>query len=147
MKTAFTIVLCFSFIHIIAPVSAQEGPTYKFVIHAENPIYEMTKEQLSALLLKKRTKWANNKNVVPVYLSRYSAVRKVISQEILGKTMSALDAYWQQKIFSGRDVPPLEKASDSEVLAYIQGHPNAIGYISASTKLDGKSVKLLHVKK
>ena len=43
--------------------------------------------------------------------------------------------FWRQQIFSGRNVPPVEKASDAEVLDFVRGNPGAIGYVSASTSL------------
>jgi hypothetical protein len=41
--------------------------------------------------------------------------------------------FWRQQIFSGRNVPPVEKASDSEVLEFVRSNPGAIGYVSSST--------------
>ena len=56
----------------------------------------------------------------------------------LGRSVSAVRAYWQQQIFSGRNVPPVERPSDAEVLTFVKEHPNAIGYVSASTPaIDG----------
>jgi hypothetical protein len=58
--------------------------------------------------------------------------------------VSAVESYWQQAIFSGRSVPPLEKASDAEVLAFVRANPGAVGYVSGGADL-GASVKELTV--
>jgi hypothetical protein len=49
-------------------------------------------------------------------------------------------AYWQQRIFSGRDVPPPEFATDQEVVAYVLAHEGAVGYVSPGAELRGLQV-------
>jgi len=44
-------------------------------------------------------------------------------------------------IFSGKAIPPKDLANDTEVIAYVNSHNDAIGYIN-SKSLD-KSVKIL----
>jgi hypothetical protein len=46
-------------------------------------------------------------------------------------------AYWQQRIFSGRDVPPPELDSDQQVVDYVMKYPGAIGYVSGAADLKG----------
>lgn len=59
-------------------------------------------------------------------------------------TVRAVKRYRQQMIFGGRVVPPPEKASEDEVLAFVRGNPNASGYVLASTTL-GDGVKTVNV--
>jgi ABC-type phosphate transport system substrate-binding protein len=75
--------------------------------------------------------------VKPVDQAKSSAVRDAFSREILGKSVAAVEQYWTQAIFSGRAVPPVEKHSDADVLAYVRENPGAIGYVSASAPRDG----------
>ena len=110
--------------------SPAEGAPFKLIVHTSNGIDSMTAERVSALFLKKVGKWDNGRTVLPVDLLPGSAVREEFSKSIHGKTVAAVKSYWQQQIFSGRDVPPPEKASDREVLAYIEANPDAIGYVS-----------------
>jgi hypothetical protein len=44
--------------------------------------------------------------------------------------------YWQQRIFSGRDLPPPELDSDEAVVSYVLSHRGALGYVSGAAKLD-----------
>jgi len=55
-----------------------------------------------------------------------------------------LDTYWQQQIFSGKDVPPSNKSSDDDVIAFVKSNPGAIGYVSGSAAVAG--VKVVAVK-
>jgi ABC-type phosphate transport system substrate-binding protein len=126
---------------------AQEIESYKIIVNGSNPISSMTKDQISKLFLKKVTKWKNGQKVLPLDLTGTSPVRQDFSKEILGRNVWAIKAYWQKQIFSGRGVPPPEKSSDREVLAYVQENPGAIGYISASVITIKYRVKVLNVEK
>jgi hypothetical protein len=58
----------------------------------------------------------------------------------LGRPVAAVRSYWQQIIFTGRGVPPVEFGNDSAVLSYVRSHRGAVGYVSAGTHIDGVSV-------
>jgi hypothetical protein len=49
-------------------------------------------------------------------------------------------AYWQQQIFSGRGVPPLELSTETAVVEYVRAHPGAVGYVSAGADIRGLKV-------
>lgn len=125
-------------------VEAQGNEPYKIVVHASNPVHALKKDQVSKLFLKKVTEWDGGQTVAAVDLTESSALREHFSKSVIGKPVAAVKAYWQQQIFSGRDVPPPEKTSDSQVLAYVRSNPNAIGYVSAATPLI-EGVKVVQV--
>ena len=128
----------------LGPLSlAQANDGYRVVVHKSNPIEAMTAERVSALFLKKVTKWDNGRRILPVNQVADTAVREKFSKTIHGKSVAAIKSYWQQQVFSGRDVPPPEKPSDSQVLAYIEANRDAIGYVSAGAPLG--SAKVLKV--
>ena len=62
---------------------------------------------------------------------------------VLGKTVSAVKSYWQQQIFAGREVPPVEKTSDAEVIAFVKANRGAVGYVSDTAAVTG--VRVLRV--
>jgi ABC-type phosphate transport system substrate-binding protein len=73
-----------------------------------------------------------------------SSVRAAFSKAVLGRPVSAVESYWQQQIFSGKDVPPAAKGSDDEVVTFVKANPGAIGYVSAGASTAG--VKVVDVK-
>ena len=73
-----------------------------------------------------------------------SATRAAFSKAILGRPVSAVETYWQQQIFSGKEVPPTTKANDDEVIAFVKANAGAIGYVSAGASTAG--VKVVDVK-
>lgn len=128
-----------------APVaSAQQSAGYNIVVNAANPTSSLTSEQVSRLLLKRETKWQNGQTVLPVDLPYTSPVRERLTRALHGKSVEEMKAYWQQMIFSGRAVPPLEQTSDREVLDYVRANVNAIGYVASDTPV-GANIKVLMI--
>jgi hypothetical protein len=55
----------------------------------------------------------------------------------------SVKGFWQEIVFSGKGDPPPERASDGEVVAFVKTHPNALGYVGNSARLDGVKVILV----
>jgi hypothetical protein len=62
---------------------------------------------------------------------------------VLQRSVAAVKAYWQQRIFSGRGVPPPELDSEERVVVYVLEHEGAVGYLSQVT--DAKDAKVVAV--
>jgi hypothetical protein len=102
-------------------LSADQPEKFKIVINASAPFSRLKKKDLSNIFLKTTTRWQDSNEIIyPVDLLSDSPVRVFFSQFIHGKTISAVKAYWQQQIFSGRKIPPLEKSSDEEVMRNVE---------------------------
>ncbi len=141
MKKIISLFLLFLVITLIGgQLFAQD---YKVIVNKSNSVSSMTKQEISKLFLKKVKKFANGKMVIPVDLIDSSLLRKKFSQDIHNKNIAEINAYWQKQIFSGQGVPPKKRVSDSEVVNFVKGLPGAIGYVSASTKVD--DVKVLKI--
>lgn len=117
---------------------------YQVVVNAGNSVASMTARDVSRLFQKKTTRWDNGQMVIPVDLPERSPVRAAFSRSVHGKSVSALKAYWQRQIFSGRGVPPVEKVSNAEVLQYVAANASAVGYVSANATV-GRGVKVIRV--
>ena len=124
----------------ILPARPAVAGDYQAVVHPSNPVASVTAADLSRMFLKKVQKWDHGPAVVPVDQLNDAAVRAAFSQEVHRKKVAAVVAYWQQQIFAGRDVPPLEKVGDEAVLSYVRSHPGAVGYVSASANTAGVKV-------
>src|SRR5262249_15726846 len=114
------------------------------VVNTANPVAALSADEVSKLFLKKAAKWPDGKNVMPVDLVDTSALREAFSNQIHGKGASGIKAYWQRMIFSGQEVPPPEKPTIGEALAYVRGNPGAIGYAPAGADL-GPGLKVVKV--
>ena len=126
-----------------SPAQAQ-GPDYAVIVNAANPVASISKEDLAKLFLKKTSTWSTGQNAAPVELPPSAKVREAFAREVLGKTLPQVKSYWQQQIFSGRDVPPPEKPTEGDVVAFVRANPNAIGYVTKGVNL-GRGVKVVSV--
>jgi ABC-type phosphate transport system substrate-binding protein len=124
-----------------APAMAQD---FKVIVNSANSTTDLPADVATKLFLKQTTKFPNGTAAQPVDLAKTSAVRAAFSKAVLGRAVSAVESYWQQQIFSGKDVPPSSKASDEEVIAFVKSNPGGIGYVSAGASTAG--VKVIDVK-
>jgi len=130
---------------LVADAARGAGPSMRVVVNEANPVSSLSRDELSDRFLKKVSSWADGTLVLPVDQAEDAAVRDTFTREILRKSSSAVRAYWQQRIFSGRDIPPLQKDDDAAVLAFVRRNRGAIGYVSAEAPLAG--VKVVVVRK
>jgi ABC-type phosphate transport system substrate-binding protein len=121
-----------------ANVGGQEKG-YKIIVNSANPIVSITRENVSRIFLKKTTKFPNGLNASPVDLPVNSATRDTFSKDVLGKNAASVESYWQQLIFSGRDVPPPQK-KENGALDFVRSNENGIGYVSAGADTTGVKV-------
>lgn len=122
------------------PSSAQQDMIV--IVNAANPVSSISKAELGRIFLKKSAQWSDGVRAEPVDLAPGSAVRGRFSQAVHGKETAAVKAYWQKMIFSGREVPPPELGTASEVIAFVAAHRGAVGYVGAGTSL-GDRVKAI----
>lgn len=110
--------------------AAQAGAAdFKLIVHPSNPATGLSRDEVEAMFLQKTTQWPGGAKVVPVDQAE-GALYADFCQAIFGKPASAMKAYWQQKIFSGRAIPPVSKSGDAAVAAFVASYPGAIGYLS-----------------
>ncbi len=126
---------------VAKPVQAQ---AFKVIAHEGVAESELPKDVIAKLFLKQAPKFPSGTAAKPVDLVKTSPVRAEFSTAVLGRPVTAVETYWQQQIFAGKDVPPPAKASDDEVIAFVRSTPGAIGYVSAGAAVSG--VKVITVK-
>lgn len=113
---------------------------FKIIVNHSVSVGPLTAKAASDLFLKKTARWDNGTAVVPVDQIDSSAVRDEFSRAVHGRLTAAVKNYWNQQIFAGREVPPVEKRSDAEVLAFVRSTVGAVGYVSAGAPTDGVRV-------
>ena len=123
---------------LLAAPAAARAQGYVVVVNAASAVTSLSKADLAKAFMKK------NPKLTPVDLSKSSPVRDAFSKAVHGRPASAVATFWQQQIFAGKDVPPPEKGSDAEVLAFVKSTPNGIGYVAAGTAV-GAGLKTVTV--
>lgn len=125
---------------LLAPGHSQareEGPPFLVIVHPQLKGSTLDRSTVAEAFLKKRIRWDDGEAIHPVDLPSQSPVREKFSPAVLKRSVAAVRSYWQQRIFSGRGVPPPEVASDEAVVRYVATHTGGIGYVSSQAKLKG----------
>jgi ABC-type phosphate transport system substrate-binding protein len=115
---------------------AEVVPDFRVIVHPDNAATSITREFLTDAFLKRTTRWGDGETLRPVDQRSTSTVRRHFSDSVLRRSVAAVKNYWQQRIFSGRDLPPPELDSDEAVMTFVVTHKGALGYVSGSAKLD-----------
>jgi hypothetical protein len=102
------------------------------VVHRANPMRSASRTFVADAFLKRTTRWPHGEVIRPVDLRGDSAVRARFTESVLRRPVAAVRSYWQQVIFSGRGVPPVELDEDRAVIRYVASHAGAVGYVSGS---------------
>jgi ABC-type phosphate transport system substrate-binding protein len=120
------------------------SPTaFKVVVNVGNRTDALSRQELSAIFLGRKTEWPDGTRAVPVDQPESAPAREAFSRAVHGRAASAVRRYWMQILFSGRGVPPVEKSGDDAVLADVRARREVVGYVSSGARVDG--VKVLRV--
>ena len=135
-----------AFALLLAAMPARAGAQeFTIIVNAANPASSVSKDEAAMLFLKQKLTWGNGQKVSPVDLGKAHPTRAAFSKQVLGRTVQGVHAFWQGQIFAGGAQPPLEKASDADVVAFVRATPNAVGYVPAGTPLP-EGVKAIALK-
>lgn len=115
-------------------------PAFRVIVHPSNQRSSASRELVVELFLKKITRWGDGEAARPVDQRADSAVRRAFSETVLKRSVQVVKTYWQQRIFSGRGVPPPELDSDALVVEYVLKHRGAVSYVSGTCELGGAKV-------
>ena len=142
----FLLVLALALLALGAPVRVQAASApapYEIIVHPSNAAGALDRRFCEDAFLKKVTVWPDGAAIHPVDLPPESPVRRSFTEYVLRRSVSAVKTYWQQRIFSGREVPPPELDDDDQVVTYVLKHEGAVGYVSTNANLRGAKVILL----
>ena len=120
------------------------GQGFKIAANEANGAETISRQQLEDIFMKKTGAWSDGRPVIPVDQTASSSTRQEFSKAIFGREVNSIKSHWQRQIFSGRGVPPPEKGSDDEVIAFVRVNSGAIGYVSSAADI-GAGVKVLEI--
>ena len=132
----------FILIGLAAAAVAAEPPrsAYVVIVHPANRVSRIDRRFLAEAFLRRATRWPDDTPIHPVDLGPDARARIRFSEDVLSRSVASVRSYWQQRIFSGQGLPPPELSDDEAVVAYVLGHPGAVGYVAAGTALNGATV-------
>ncbi len=122
---------------LLAPAAALAGGGFKLIVNADQKAVRLSRDEVSRIFLKKLTRWDGGAEIRVVQPKTDSPVRQAFDPAVHKMAPAAVRAYWAQMVFSGRDVPPLERTNDEAIVAFVRDNPGAIGLVSEGASLGG----------
>ena len=113
---------------------------FKVIVNPANPTSSVERRFLVDAFLKRTTRWPHDETIRPVDLAPSSDTRRRFSDEVLKRSVAAVKNYWQQMVFSGQNIPPVELDSDEQVVRFVLRNPGGVGYVSAGANIEGAKV-------
>ncbi|MBF0262206.1 MAG: hypothetical protein HQL97_10290 [Magnetococcales bacterium] len=110
------------------PPSSSDAESVVVIGHPGLPKLDVTTIQK---LYTGRSIEINGKSVTVVNVVPNNKTRKIFLEKFLAQDEEKYLAYWTVRRFIGKGTPPKELGSNEDVIAFVQSHADAIGYISA----------------
>lgn len=112
------------------------------VVPLDNPLRNLTAEQVSDLYLGRTRRLPDGQSVVVLERDRDSRLRERFFHLINGMSLKQINAYWARLQFSGQVLPPPQYSDSKSLLKAINATHGSIGYIDASSVDDSVRVVL-----
>ena len=109
--------------------NATAGDPLVVVVNAQQRIEQLSHEDVTNIFLGRFRTLPTGIPAVPIDQPANSAVRASFYQRLVNKDIASINAYWSRLHFSGKATPPLQTASDGEVLRQLLSQPGAIAYV------------------
>jgi ABC-type phosphate transport system substrate-binding protein len=108
---------------------------FQLVAHPSVEGSKIPRSLVAQIYRKDVVRWGNQVHILPVDQSSVAAVREAFTREVLGLSLGEVQDFWNRRLATDRQLPPVTRGSDEEVLAYVADNEGAIGYVSAGAEL------------
>ena len=109
--------------------------------NAKSGVAAITPQQAEDIFMGRAHGFPNGSPVHPY--DQFAPVRAQFYRRLVARSLEQIDAYWARIVFTGQDSPPLQLASDEEVIETVRKKNSAIGYVSKP--FSAKDVRVLLV--
>ena len=109
MQHMIRIALAATVVYLV-PAPRAVAQDYTVIVNDAVPGTTISPSELERIFERRAIWWPNRVAVDPVDQTASAPVRATFSRDILGKTVAQAQAYWQTQVFSGRGLPPVERA-------------------------------------
>lgn len=111
------------------------------IAHKDVVLDKISPERVTQIYLRQQQSWPDGQPIQPIDLREGSSLRRAFYDQVTGRSLGQVRAYWARQSFTGMGLPPRQVDSDEEVTRLVQNTPGAIGYVSR--KPSGTGVKVL----
>ncbi|MGV1100020.1 substrate-binding domain-containing protein [Thiovibrio sp. JS02] len=129
-KTTYSLFLTLSL--LLGLDNHAQSADFIIVVHRENRIKRMDREEIKQIFLGKKTSWPDG-SPITIIMNTNDEIHEQFTRTVLQKSPMQLSVYWKKILYSGTGMLPLAVKDDESAKSYIGFHKNAIGYIAADS--------------
>lgn len=104
------------------------------VLNEENSVTSLDREDVSRFFLKRRKRWADGQPVEVFERQGSAELTQLWARHIHGRSVRAIESFWQRRIFSGQGTPPQRFDTDRQVLEHVAATSGGIGWVSCRAR-------------
>lgn len=135
-KNLMTLVASLLVTCLAGTVLAQDA-AYKVIVNPANKQITITAHDLQAIYLARKQAWDSGDTITVVALPDDSAAMSAFLKAVVEKSVPQYQAYWREKLFSGKAVPPRTFKTTDEVVAFVVANPGAVAVVEAAADVKG----------
>lgn len=141
MNRRLTLTLACAALLCSRPLLAADAQLY-VIAHKEVALERLSPERLTQIFLRQQQHWPDGQPIQPIDLREGLSLRAAFYNQITGRSLGQLRAFWARQSFTGLGLPPRQADSEEELLRWVQATPGAIGYVSRRPAVPGVKVLL-----
>lgn len=128
MNIIRTILLLTALLYTLPAMTADQGGIH-VIVNKASELAKLEHKQVVSIFLGRARNFPNGLTAKPFDRGTGSSIRKSFYENLTGKQISDIDAYWARLSYSGRAFPPKAINSLDEILKEVAQNKNAIAYI------------------
>jgi len=102
------------------------------VMRAQPANEKLSREAVTNIFMGRLRTLPSGNPAQPIDQPNDSPLRAQFYQRLVNKDLASINAYWSRLHFSGKATPPLQAASEEEVIRQVLAQPGGIAYVSRS---------------
>lgn len=92
----------------------------------------LTREQVIDIYMGRTSAFPNGRPAIAFDLKGDQPARSTFYQQLVGKSVAQINAYWARLLFTGSATPPMALKDSATMLHMVQENRDAIGYLDSA---------------
>lgn len=102
------------------------------ITNPQSNITALTREQVVDIYMGRSSTFPNGRPAIAFDLKGDQPVRTAFYQQLVGKPVAQINAYWARLLFTGSATPPLALKDSATMLHMVQENRDAIGFVDSA---------------
>ncbi len=102
------------------------------ITNPNSPVAALTREQVVDIYMGRNSTFPNGRPAIAFDLKGDQPTRAAFYQQLVGKSVAQVNAYWARLLFTGSATPPMALKDGATMLHMVQENRDAIGYIDSA---------------